>query len=60
MPVEEDFVTLETPEADWQKYRTVKLNETAVFPREAQRFFLPLGKIPQRILWLSIHNDFNM
>jgi len=40
MPVEEDFVTLETPEADWQKYRTVKLNETAVFPREAQRVFL--------------------
>ena len=60
MPVEEDFVTLETPEADWQKYRTVKLNETAVFPREARRFFLSLGKIPQRVLRLPIHNDLDM
>lgn len=60
MPVEEDFVTLETPEADWQKYRTVKLNETAVFPREARRFFLSLRKIPQRVLRLPIHNDLDM
>ena len=60
MPVEEDFVTLETPEADWQKYRTVKLNETAVFPREAQRFFLSLGKIFQWVFRFSIHNDLDM
>ena len=40
MPIEEAFTALGVPEEDWQKYRTVKLNETAVFPREAQRVFL--------------------